>query len=110
MDFLWPHNLWWMLLLPLLPVFYLWLLRRGRKAALRYPSLVLVRAATRLRWRRHVPPALILAALSLLLLALARPTTPVALPWAKSTILLAIDISRSMRVADVKPTRMVAAQ
>jgi Ca-activated chloride channel family protein len=35
---------------------------------------------------------------------------PVPLPWAKSTILLALDISRSMRVADVEPTRMVAAQ
>jgi Ca-activated chloride channel homolog len=32
------------------------------------------------------------------------------LPWARSTIVLAIDISRSMRVDDVKPTRMVAAQ
>jgi Ca-activated chloride channel family protein len=35
---------------------------------------------------------------------------PLTLPWAKSTIMLAIDISRSMRVEDVKPTRMVAAQ
>jgi Ca-activated chloride channel family protein len=57
-----------------------------------------------------VPPALIFLALALLLLALARPTAPVPLPWAKSTILLAIDISRSMRVADVQPSRMVAAQ
>lgn len=110
MDFLWPHNLWWMLVLPLLPAVYLWLLRRRAKPALRLSSLHIVRAAVGRQWRRHVPPALILAALSLLLLALARPTAPVTLPWAKSTVLLAIDISRSMRVPDVKPTRMMAAQ
>ncbi|MDP3085331.1 MAG: VWA domain-containing protein [Rubrivivax sp.] len=110
MHFLWPHNLWWMLALPLLPVLYLWLLRRGRKLVLTLSSVRVVREAAGRPWRQHVPPALILLALSLLLLALARPTARVSLPWAKSTILLAIDISRSMRVADVQPTRMVAAQ
>jgi Ca-activated chloride channel homolog len=110
MYFLWPHNLWWMLVLPLLPALYLWLLRRAGKLALRFSSLRVAREAAGPQWRRHVPPALIFGALLLLLLALARPTAPVPLPWAKSTILLAIDISRSMRVQDVKPSRMVAAQ
>jgi Ca-activated chloride channel family protein len=110
MHFLWPHNLWWMLVLPLLPALYLWLLRRAGKPALVYSSLRVVREAAGRQWRRHVPPALIFGALALLLLALARPTASVPLPWAKSTILLAIDISRSMRVQDVQPTRMVAAQ
>jgi Ca-activated chloride channel homolog len=110
MYFLWPHNLWWMLLLPLLPALYVWLLRRAGQPARRYPGLRVVGEAAGRRWRRHLPPALIFAALALLLLALARPTAPVPLPWAKSTILLAIDISRSMRVEDVKPSRMVAAQ
>lgn len=110
MSFLWPHNLWWMLLLPCLPPLYLWLLRRGRKPALRFSTLGLVREAAGRRWRRHVPPALMGLALALLLVASARPTASVTLPWAKSTILLAMDISKSMRVADVQPTRMVAAQ
>lgn len=111
MFFLWPHNLWWMLLLPLLPALYLWLLRRGGKPALKWSSLHIVREAAPGRsWRRHVPPALVFIALALLLLALSRPLASVPLPWAKSTIWLAIDISRSMRVDDVKPTRMVAAQ
>jgi Ca-activated chloride channel family protein len=111
MHFLWPHNLWWMLLLPLLPALYLWLLRRGGKPALTWSSLHIVREAAPGRsWRRHVPPALVFVALALLLLALARPMASVPLPWAKSTIWLAIDTSRSMRVDDVKPTRMVAAQ
>jgi len=110
MHFLWPHNLWWMLVLPVLATLYLWLLRRAGKPALRFSSLRVAREAAGRPWRRHVPPALLLLALALLLLALARPTAPVPLPWAKSTILLAMDISRSMRVADVKPSRMVAAQ
>ena len=110
MDFLWPHNLWWMLALPLLPALYLWLLRRGRKPAIVFSSLHVVREAAGRSWRQHVPPVLVFLALALLLLAMARPSATVPLPWAKSTILLAIDISRSMRVEDVKPTRMVAAQ
>jgi Ca-activated chloride channel family protein len=110
MTFLWPHNLWWMLVLPLLPLLYLWLLRRRGKPALMYSSLRVVREAAGRPWRRHVPPALMFLALSLLLLALARPTAPVSLPWARSTILLAMDVSLSMRVADVEPSRMVAAQ
>lgn len=110
MQFLWPHNLWWMLLLAALPALYLWLLRRRGKAAVRLPSLHIVRAAMGPQWRRHVPPALVFVALALLLLTLARPTAPVTLPWARTTVMLAIDISRSMRVQDVKPSRMVAAQ
>lgn len=110
MQFLWPLNLWWMLVLPLLPPLYLWLLRRRGKPALRWSSLDIVRRAAGPRWRRHVPPALVFAALALLMLALARPTAPLSLPWSRSTILLAMDISRSMRVDDVKPSRMVAAQ
>lgn len=110
MSFLWPHNLWWMLLLPLLPALYLWLLRRVGPPARMPSAWGVVRASANRQWRRHVGPALVLLALALLLLAVARPTAPVTLPWAKSTILLAIDISRSMRVTDVEPTRMVAAQ
>jgi Ca-activated chloride channel family protein len=110
MHFLWLHNLWWMLALPLLPPFYLWLLRRRSRPVLRYSSLGVVREAAGRAWRRHVPPALFFGALALVLLAVARPTAPVTLPWAKSTILLAMDISRSMRVTDVQPSRMVAAQ
>lgn len=110
MQFLWPLNLWWMLALPLLPALYLWLLRRRAKAALRWPSVALARAAAGPSWRRHVPPALVFAALALLALAFARPVAPLTLPWSRSTVLLAMDISRSMRVQDVKPSRMAAAQ
>lgn len=110
MTFLWPQSLWLMLALPVLPLLYLWLLRRRGKVALRYSNLELVRAASSRTWRRHVPPALLLAACAVLLLAAARPQAMLTLPWARSQVLLAIDVSLSMRVGDVKPTRMVAAQ
>jgi Ca-activated chloride channel family protein len=110
MNFLWPQNLWLLLALPLLPAMYLWLLRRRGKPALRLSSLGLVRKAMTRQWRRHIPPALFLLAFFVVLIALARPTASVALPWARSTIMLAMDASLSMRVKDVQPTRMVAAQ
>jgi Ca-activated chloride channel family protein len=110
MSFQWPQNLWLMLALPLLPALYLWLLRRPGKPALRLSSVSVARLASSRRWRRHVPPVLMLLACALLLLGLARPTAPLTLPWARSTILLAIDVSLSMRVKDVQPTRMAAAQ
>lgn len=110
MSFLWPHHLWLLLALPLLPAAYLWLLRRPRRTAVRYSSLGVVNAAAARSWRRHVPPALLLLAFAGLLVAAARPTASVPLPWARSLIMLAIDVSLSMRVEDVKPNRLVAAQ
>jgi Ca-activated chloride channel family protein len=107
MNFLWPQNLWFFLALLCMPVLYLWLQRRGAHQALRQK---LLREASSRPWQRFGPPAVMLLALALLVLAAARPTARVTLPWARSTIMLAIDISLSMRVADVKPTRMVAAQ
>ena len=106
-----PFHLWLLLALPLLPVLYLWLLRRRGKMAVRYSNISTVRAAaTGHSWRQHVPAALLLLAFAGLLLAAARPMAKVPLPWARTTIILAMDISLSMRVSDVKPTRLVAAQ
>ena len=111
MFFQWPGYLWLMLAVPLLVAAYAWLLRRRGKQALRLSSLHVVRAASEGRnWRRHVPPVLLLLACSALLLAAARPVAPLPLPWARSTIILAMDVSLSMRVNDVKPTRLAAAQ
>jgi Ca-activated chloride channel homolog len=111
MFFLWPENLAYLLALPLLPAFYLWLLHRRKKLAVRYSSLAVVRAAgTGRAWGRHVPPLLLLLAIGTLLVAAARPVAKVPLPWARLTIILAMDVSLSMRVSDIKPNRMVAAQ
>jgi len=110
MTFLWPQYLWSMLALPLLPALYLWLLHRRGRPALRYSNLQVLREASSRPWRRHVPPALLFIACAVLLLAAARPLALVTLPWARSSIMLAMDVSLSMRVSDVKPTRMAAAQ
>ena len=110
MNFVWPGALWSLLALPLLPLLYLWLLRLRRKRALRFSTLQVVREASLRDWRRHVPPALLGVACAVLLLAAARPLAAVTLPWARTSILLAMDVSLSMRVSDVKPTRLAAAQ
>jgi len=111
MLFLWPQYLWLLLAVPLLPLAYFWLLRRRRQQAVRYSSLGVAReAAVGRNWRRHLPPALLLVACTLLLLAAARPLASVPLPWTRSTIMLTMDVSLSMRVTDVKPTRLAAAQ
>ena len=111
MLFLWSNCLWLLLALPFVVAAYVWLLRRRHRAALRYSSLAVVReAAAGRQWRRHLPPALLLMALAGLLFASARPVARIPLPWARSTIMLAVDVSLSMQVTDVKPNRLVAAQ
>jgi len=112
MTFLWPELLWLLLALPALVWLYLWLLKRRRVAAIAYPSLNLVRAALGAgqRWRRHLPPALLLLALAALFIAAARPLALVTLPSRQQTIILAMDVSGSMRAADVAPDRISAAQ
>jgi Ca-activated chloride channel family protein len=57
-----------------------------------------------------VPPLLLLLALTVLLLAMARPTATLTLPLSERTIMLAMDVSGSMRAEDVKPNRLVASQ
>jgi Ca-activated chloride channel family protein len=111
MIFIWPDMLWLLLVLPLLVGLYLLMLKRRKKAALRYANLALVKQAmSRASWRRYVPPILFLAALGVLILAVARPAAIVSLPSSRATIILAIDTSGSMRAMDVRPSRLEAAQ
>ena len=112
MTFLWPQFLWLLLALPLLVLLYLWLLRRRRALALRYASLSIVKEAMGKGpgLRRHIPPVLFLLALAAMLLAAARPFAVVTLPSDQETIILAMDVSGSMRATDVKPNRLVASQ
>ena len=110
-SFAWPSLLWLLLLIPLAVGLYVWLLHRRKKFAMRYGNLALVRqAAGTLSWRRHIPPALFLAALTLLIVATARPSAEMTLPSTRATVILAMDVSGSMRAADVNPSRIVAAQ
>lgn len=111
-SFLWPQFLWLLLVLPLLILLYWFLLRRKKKIAVRYASLAIVKEALGKGpgWRRHIPPLLLLLALACMLIASARPVAVVALPSNQQTIILAMDVSGSMRATDVEPNRLVAAQ
>jgi len=112
MHFLWPNQLWMLLALPLVVLLYIWLQRRRKKLAVRYASLAIVKEAMGRGpgWRRHLPPALFLLALAAMLLASARPVATITLPSTQQTIILAMDVSGSMRATDVQPNRLVAAQ
>jgi len=112
MDLLWPGSLLLLGLIPLLLAAYIIVLRRRRRFAVRYSSLSLVREAMpqRASWRRHVPVALFLIALFSLVIALSRPVTVVAVPTGQVTIMLTIDVSRSMCATDVQPNRLLAAE
>ncbi len=112
MTFLWPELLWGLILVPLVVLLYVWLLRRRKKTALRYANLALVKEAmgTSVAWRRHLPPALMLLAVAALLVAAGRPMAVISLPSQQETIMLAIDVSGSMRATDVLPDRITAAK
>jgi Ca-activated chloride channel family protein len=112
MTFIWMDMLWLLLLVPLLIGAYIWLLRRRKKAAMRYANLAIVKQAMGkgIGWRRHVPPALLLAAITVLIVAVARPAAVVELASSRATVILSMDVSGSMRARDVEPSRIVAAQ
>jgi Ca-activated chloride channel family protein len=104
--------LWLLSAVPLLIAAYIVVLRRKKKLALRYASLSMVKEAQGKgsRFRRHVPPLLFLVALALMIVAVARPAAVVTLPSQHETVILAMDVSGSMRAADVQPSRIAASQ
>ncbi len=112
MKFLWPETLWLLFAVPVLVAVYVVLLRRRKKVALRYASLTIVKEAMGAgqSMRRHVPPLLILLALTTMFVAVGRPVAVVTLPTQHETVILAMDVSGSMRATDVKPNRLAASQ
>jgi Ca-activated chloride channel homolog len=111
MNLIWP---WFLILLTLIPILigvYIWMLRRKRYTV-RYSSLSIVREALPRysQIRRHLPFALFLLALASLVLALGRPVSLVTVPTDQTTIILALDVSGSMRARDIEPSRLEAAQ
>lgn len=111
MSLLWPGFLALLVLVPLFVAAYVWMLRRQR-TGLRYSSLSLVRAAVPKysQMRRHLPFAIFLLALCGLVVALARPVNIVTVPTGHATIILSLDVSRSMLQNDIQPSRLRAAQ
>jgi Ca-activated chloride channel family protein len=101
-----------LLLVPATLLLALWFEKRRARYAVAFTNLdVLASIAEKHRpWRRWVPLALFLLALASASVALARPRATVAVPANRATVVLLVDVSGSMRAADVKPTRLGAAQ
>jgi Ca-activated chloride channel family protein len=112
MSLLWPGFLYLLLLIPLVIALYIWLLRRRRRFAVRYSSLSLMREAVEKQsWlRKHLPFILFLLALTSLVFALGRPVATVLIPSNKATVILAVDVSRSMCSTDIPPNRLIVAK
>ncbi len=112
MTFFAPELLLGLLLIPVVIGFYLWAQRRRSRYAVRFTNLDLLAniAPRRPAWRRHLPPVLYLGAIAALLIGLARPTMVVAVPREDATVILAMDVSGSMRATDVSPSRLDAAR
>ena len=112
MSFTWPLALLALLAAPLL-LGVVWLVRRRRrKLAVRVSNVALIRATIpqRSHWKRRIPLALLVASLVVLGVAAARPTTTREVSRSSTSILLALDVSRSMCSTDVAPNRLVVAQ
>jgi Ca-activated chloride channel family protein len=112
MSFAWPLALLSLVVAPALLGAYWWLLRRRRKQAVRYSSVALLRSVLprRNRWQRHLPVALLLASLVALAFAAGRPQLERSVPYARTSVILAMDVSGSMCATDVEPNRLAVAQ
>ena len=111
MSFEWPLMFLSLLLVPVLVAGYVALQRRRAAQLAGLGTMGVLQSSTRRRlgWRRHVPPAIFLAAIALLLASLSRPHAG-GLPTREGTVILAFDVSSSMRADDLEPTRMEAAK
>src|SRR5574341_150056 len=112
MSFIWPTMLICLLSLPVFVLLYVQLQLRRKRIAARYGSLGLLQqtGGREIGLRRHVPSALFLVGLAILVFGLARPQAVVSVPRLEGTVILAFDVSGSMAADDIKPTRMEAAK
>ncbi|HEY3247785.1 MAG TPA: VWA domain-containing protein [bacterium] len=112
LSFIWPVMLWVLLLVPSLIVFYRRLLVRPAAVPVVWPTAPAARQAMDARTpvRRHLAAVCFAAALVVIIMAIARPVTPLPVPADRSAIMLALDVSGSMRSQDMLPSRLAAAQ
>ena len=112
MSFIWPSLLLILFSVPVLVLLYVWLQRRRYSFAARYGSLGLVQDSrgSGIGRRRHIPAAIFLAGITILLFSLARPQATMGVPRIEGTVMLTFDVSGSMAAEDLPPTRMEAAK
>jgi Ca-activated chloride channel family protein len=111
-SFLAAGRLWLLVLVVVLLVAYVVVQRQRRPYAVRFTNVDLLAsvAPKRPSWRRHLAAACSLVAITVLVLAFARPARTVSVPRETATVMLALDVSNSMKATDVNPTRLRAAQ
>jgi len=112
MRFGWPIALFGLFLIPFLVILYFWHDQRRRQVAARFGNLALMpnvidREPGRLRF---LPLAILLLALTAMIVGVARPHATVNVAREEATVVLALDVSRSMKATDVEPTRLDAAR
>jgi Ca-activated chloride channel family protein len=112
MTFESPFLLLGLLLVPIALAVYLLVQRRRSRYVVRFTNVDLLTNLVPRRpgVRRHIPAALYLAAIAALSVALARPVMTVEVPREEATVMLTMDVSRSMEATDVSPSRLAAAQ
>ena len=110
-SFIEPERLWWMLLIPVLLLLYFVLLRRksarSRTSGITNLDRVLPKQQA---WKRHIAVGAAVLSLAALNVAFAKPSDQVDVPRDRATIVLTLDVSRSMIAEDVKPNRLDAAK
>ena len=91
---------------------YVVLQRRRAKYAARFTNVALLGSLVpkRAGWRRHVAFGLVALGLAVLVTSLAQPSTEVRVPRERATVIMAVDVSLSMRATDVEPDRFQAMQ
>ena len=111
MTFGHPYLLLTLLVVPLAIGLYVLAQRRQLPYAVRYTNLeVLASVAGGRQWRRSVPPVIFVLALAALCVGFARPHVKSLVERDRATVILVVDVSRSMQATDVKPTRLGAAE
>ena len=111
MTFERPWLLLLLLTLPAVAWLYVLVQRRRTRYAVNFTNLAVLREVARRRaWRRWAPPVLVLLALAALFVGVARPHVRGLVPQDRATVVLVLDVSRSMEARDVKPSRLGAAK
>lgn len=112
MSFAAPLLLLFLVAVPAAVAGYLWHERRreARAAGWATPGLLPNLVERPPSWRRHLPTALLLAGVALLLVGFARPRTSISVKREEATVVVVLDVSGSMAAKDAQPSRLAAAR
>ncbi len=112
MNFQSPVWLWLLVPVGAIVGVYVWQQLRRKRYVARFSNVELLASVVPRRpgWRRHATFAALMIALIVLTVGVAQPTGKVRVPQERATVILAIDVSQSMKADDVLPDRISAAK